>query len=670
MVIDGSGNVGIGTTSPGAALVVESGSTVLSSIFDSTNASGAYIKTTSSGVGSLYMGSLKALRASGPWASTDGGITAGGILNLAVNGNVAAVDALTILTSGNVGIGTTTPYSRLSVWGAGTGATSLFELTNSASTTLASVLNDGTFYMKGNVGIGTTSPYRLLSLAYNSGGSAGTVTNPTALIINDTGNTNTWDTTNPWGSIDFSTSDVGANKLYARIGNVMTAATGNSSRLSFFLSQGSGTSLFERMTIDGLTGRVGVGSTSPLAALSVTGAGVGTGLTFQTTNSSYTPTFTIVDNGNVGIGETAPGSKLSVKGGMTVGNDTAYSQIAAPTDGMIIKGNVGIGTTSPSYLLSVGSSAPSGVVAQFENSTGSCYINPTTTSLVCNSDLRLKTNISSLSSSSTLAALRQLHPVTFNWARGEAIGSSTHTGFIAQEVQPFFPDLVSSSTDGYLNMNYAGLTPYLVLALQDLAGKADVWSATTTPADIASDSGPFASASLFLRGLITGLGDIVVRSVNGAIYAATGVFERLFAKEVHTDKLCVSDESGETCVTRTQLDALLAGTGASSPASSGGGGGGAPTANPATTDSSTAPPTDVGSVPTATTTESAPVDTTASSTPLTTELAPATETVPETSTISAPEPTTDTPLISEPVPESTPTSEPTPEPVVTTDPTL
>ncbi|MDO8561978.1 MAG: hypothetical protein Q7S05_04105, partial [bacterium] len=65
-----------------------------------------------------------------------------------------ATSSLFLATSGNVGIGTTTPYSRLSVWGADTGATSLFELTNSASTTIASVLNDGTFYMKGNVGIG------------------------------------------------------------------------------------------------------------------------------------------------------------------------------------------------------------------------------------------------------------------------------------------------------------------------------------------------------------------------------------------------------------------------------------------------------------------------------------------------------------------------------------
>ncbi len=75
--------------------------------------------------------------------------------------------------TGNVGIGTSTPYSRLSVWGAGTGAAKLFELTNSASTTLASVLENGTAYFRGNVGIGTTSPYAALSVA----GSTGVVAN-------------------------------------------------------------------------------------------------------------------------------------------------------------------------------------------------------------------------------------------------------------------------------------------------------------------------------------------------------------------------------------------------------------------------------------------------------------------------------------------------------------
>jgi hypothetical protein len=69
----------------------------------------------------------------------------------------------------------------------------------------------------------------------------------------------------------------------------------------------------------------------------------------------------------------------------------------------------------------------------------------------------------------------------------------------------------------------------------------------------------------------------VIHTLSHAVYATTGIFEKVFAKEVTADKvhaeaLCV----GETCVTEEQLKALLAneqtgasaGTGASSTSAS------------------------------------------------------------------------------------------------------
>ena len=76
---------------------------------------------------------------------------------------------------------------------------------------------------------------------------------------------------------------------------------------------------------------------------------------------------------------------------------------------LLQNGNFGIGTTSPDTLLAVGSATPVGNVAHFENSTGSCYINPTTTSLSCSSDARLKKNVADIDASTTLAAL--LHSI-------------------------------------------------------------------------------------------------------------------------------------------------------------------------------------------------------------------------------------------------------------------
>src|SRR3990167_6135781 len=48
------------------------------------------------------------------------------------------------LTSWILGVGTSTPYASLTVWGKGTGAGTLFELVDNASSTRLSVLDDGT----------------------------------------------------------------------------------------------------------------------------------------------------------------------------------------------------------------------------------------------------------------------------------------------------------------------------------------------------------------------------------------------------------------------------------------------------------------------------------------------------------------------------------------------
>jgi Chaperone of endosialidase len=195
-------------------------------------------------------------------------------------------------------------------------------------------------------------------------------------------------------------------------------------------------------------------------------------------------------------------------------------------------GNVGIGATSPDMLLSVGSNSPTGAVAHFENSTGSCYINPTNTGLSCSSDARLKTNITPLPDADGLDALLKLGPVTFNW-KNESATSSHHSGFIAQEVQQVLPDLVSQGPDGYYTMNYAGLVTYIVKAVQELASQlSDITNTVTSFAE---------------------------RFVTKELVATNGTFDHLTAKT-----LCVED----ICVSRDQLAALLAAAGQSGASSS------------------------------------------------------------------------------------------------------
>lgn len=85
------------------------------------------------------------------------------------------------------------------------------------------------------------------------------------------------------------------------------------------------------------------------------------------------------------------------------------------------------------------------------------------------SDFNLKTNIISLSSS--LQNILNLKPVTFNYKTDP--NDPPIAGFIAQDVQPYFPRLVSRNIlpDGtenpYLSLSQTGLIPYLVKAIQE-----------------------------------------------------------------------------------------------------------------------------------------------------------------------------------------------------------
>jgi hypothetical protein len=176
--------------------------------------------------------------------------------------------------------------------------------------------------------------------------------------------------------------------------------------------------------------------------------------------------------------------------GLTIANSGLLSSGAGATGGLIIRtdasapilfgtggtermriintGNVGIGTTSPQYLLHVGSASVSGVVSRFQNSAGTCDINPTTTSLSCSSDARLKKNVATMDDQ--LAKLLGLRPVMFNW-NSETATSSAHPGFIAQEVETTFPELVSTDASGYKSIGYSNFVPYLVSGIQALDQK-------------------------------------------------------------------------------------------------------------------------------------------------------------------------------------------------------
>ena len=97
-----------------------------------------------------------------------------------------------------------------------------------------------------------------------------------------------------------------------------------------------------------------------------------------------------------------------------------------------------------------------------------------TGSVVATSDERIKTDIRGISWDNILEKFKHLRPVTFKYKKPETCCretckyDQTHMGFIAQEVQSVFPELVSEEKDGLLNINMSMLIQPVILASQAL----------------------------------------------------------------------------------------------------------------------------------------------------------------------------------------------------------
>jgi hypothetical protein len=80
------------------------------------------------------------------------------------------------------------------------------------------------------------------------------------------------------------------------------------------------------------------------------------------------------------------------------------------------------------------------------------------------SDERLKKDIKNIDYNNELL---KLNPVSFKWTDINKSNTS-NVGFIAQEIETIFPELVKNGVDNYKSVNYTGLIPYLVKHIQQL----------------------------------------------------------------------------------------------------------------------------------------------------------------------------------------------------------
>jgi hypothetical protein len=217
-------------------------------------------------------------------------------LNLSVRGS----DGLTYIR-GNVGIGTTSPQSKLSVSG-GVAIGSSYAGSHAAPT-------DG-LIVEGNVGIGTTDPQTPLHISKR----------------NDTDNNLVEIARFERACDDASTAAEAEGGYIGLFVNDVDASYGSrieAARISW---------RFDNADNNEKSGRLGL---------------------WTTQNETASERLTITKEGNVGIGTTSPQSKLSVSGGVAIGSSYAGSH-AAPTDGLIVEGKVGIGTANPgSFKLAV-----------------------------------------------------------------------------------------------------------------------------------------------------------------------------------------------------------------------------------------------------------------------------------------------------------------------------
>ncbi|KKR35545.1 MAG: hypothetical protein UT67_C0001G0050, partial [Candidatus Magasanikbacteria bacterium GW2011_GWA2_40_10] len=230
----------------------------------------------------------------------------------------AASSMFTILTNGNVGINSSSPIASLALQG--TAGINPFSINSSTGSALLNVLQNG------NVGIGVTAPATKLSII-----SANSMANG--------------------GNDLIFTFDASGNYRNG-IANTQSSLSADGNIMAFWVGDSTLTGQTRVMSLFG-GGSVSIGTSSPLARLTLQGSGTQNPFSIVSSSASATSMFTVLTNGNVGINSSSPIATFALQGAGGTNPFEIASSTGASLFRILQNGYVGVNSSTPSSVFAV-----------------------------------------------------------------------------------------------------------------------------------------------------------------------------------------------------------------------------------------------------------------------------------------------------------------------------